>query len=193
MGEDQVQHLELSRDIADIFNRTFKSKLFPLPQHLLTPTKRILSLRDPTQKMSKSHPDAASRILLTDSDADIQKKIKKAVTDGESNISYDAQERPGVSNLLSILAALESAKGDKITPEDMIAKVTREYGNSGSALKSAITETIIGSISPIRKELQRIKSDIGYLEQVEKQGREKAQIRAAKTMEKVRRLTGMSA
>ncbi|TCD64686.1 Tryptophan--tRNA ligase, mitochondrial [Steccherinum ochraceum] len=83
VGEDQKQHLELARDIADTFNRTFKgkSRLFPLPEFVATPTRRVLSLKDPTSKMSKSSPDVQSRILLTDSTAQIKSKIRGAVTD----------------------------------------------------------------------------------------------------------------
>jgi tryptophanyl-tRNA synthetase len=191
VGEDQVQHLELCRDIGDIFNRTFKSKLFPLPQHLLTPTKRVLSLRDPTQKMSKSHPEVASRILLTDSDSEIANKIKRAVTDGEPSLSYDPEKRPGVSNLLSIMAGLQSRRGLAITPQEIAETLNRDQGGKGSALKAAVSETVIQSIRPIRDELQRIKADGGYLDEVERIGREKAQKKAAETMDRVRRLVGL--
>jgi tryptophanyl-tRNA synthetase len=188
-----VQHLELCRDIGDIFNRNFKSKLFPLPQHLLTPTKRVLSLRDPAQKMSKSHPEAASRILLTDSDGDIVNKIKRAVTDGEPMLSFDPEKRPGVSNLLSIMAGLQSMRGTPTDPQEIADMLNRDQGGKGSALKAAVSDTVIQSIRPIREELQRIKVDGGYLDQVEKIGREKARAKAAETMDRVRRIVGLAA
>jgi tryptophanyl-tRNA synthetase len=193
VGEDQVQHLELCRDIGDTFNRNFSAKLFPLPQHLLTPTKRVLSLRDPSQKMSKSHPEAASRILLTDSDSEIANKIKRAVTDGEPMLSFDPVKRPGVSNLLSIVAGLRSRHGSPTTPQEIADTINREQGGKGSALKTAVSETVIESIRPIREQLQRIKADGGYLDEVEKMGREKAQKKAAETMEWVRRIVGTAA
>jgi tryptophanyl-tRNA synthetase len=192
VGEDQVQHLELSRDVGDLFNRTFKSKLFPLPQHIITPTKRILSLRDPSQKMSKSHPDPNSRILLTDTDAQIQSKIRKAVTDDERMISFDPIKRPGVSNLLSIMAALQSSKGSLVSASDIADMLNRDHGGKGSALKASVSESIIESTRPIRDNLQRIKADVGYIIEVEKLGREKAKKKAAETMAKVRKLVGMS-
>ncbi|KAG1736920.1 uncharacterized protein EDB91DRAFT_1141640 [Suillus paluster] len=107
VGDDQQQHIELTRDLADIFNRTFKgtSPLFPLPNYVNTPSKRILSLKDPTSKMSKSSPDVQSRILLTDTATQIQSKIRAAVTDSIQGITYDPKDRPGTSNLLTILAA----------------------------------------------------------------------------------------
>jgi tryptophanyl-tRNA synthetase len=192
VGEDQVQHLELSRDIGNIFNRTFKSKLFPLPQHIITPTKRILSLRDPNQKMSKSHPDPTSRILLTDSDADIQSKIKKAVTDGEPMITFDPEKRPGVSNLLSIMAALGSFQGSTSSPEEIATMLNREHGGKGSALKAAVSDVIVQTMRPIREEFNRIKSDVGYLTEVEGIGREKARRKAGETMVQVRKLVGFT-
>lgn len=193
VGEDQVQHLELSRDIADLFNRNFKSKLFTLPQQVLTPTKRVLSLRDPEQKMSKSSPDPFSRILLTDSDTDIEKKIKRAVTDGEKTISYDPENRPGVSNLLSIMSGLQSTLGNPSGVKEIAEMINREHQGKGSELKSVVTDIVIECIRPIREELQRIKADGAYLDEVEKLGREKAQGRAAETMEKVKRLVGLAA
>ncbi|KAF8319437.1 Nucleotidylyl transferase [Clavulina sp. PMI_390] len=103
VGEDQRQHLELTRDIAQWFNQRYMSQTFALPSTISTPTKRILSLRDPIQKMSKSAKDPKSRILLSDSRDEIARKIRKAVTDSETTISYDPIHRPGISNLLRIL------------------------------------------------------------------------------------------
>ena len=187
-----MQHLELARDLGDMFNRTFGNKLFPLPRHLITPTKRVLSLRDPSQKMSKSHPDPSSRILLTDTDSEIQAKIKKAVTDGESSMAFAPQTRPGVSNLLSIMAALRTSQGTETSPEQVAEMINREHGGRGSALKTAVTDTIIQSVRPIRDRLQRIKADPGYLAEVENLGREKAAQSAGETMAVVRRLVGMA-
>lgn len=215
VGEDQVQHLELSRDIADSYNRSVKKRFFPLPQHLISmfcsykrclsltltmlsaPTKRILSLRDASQKMSKSAPDASSRILLTDSEGEIQKKIRRAVTDGESSLSFDPQSRPGVSNLLSILAALEEQKGNmQRSPDEWAVYLNQTAASSGSGvgavLKEAVTTAIVETLRPIRQQLQQLKADPGHIHSLEALGRERAQSRAQETMKQVRRLSGLS-
>lgn len=193
VGEDQVQHLELSRDLADLFNRTYKNRLFPLPQHVITPSKRVLSLRDPSQKMSKSAPDTNSRILLTDSDRLIEQKIKRAVTDSQPTISFDHELRPGVSNLLSILSA--SDKSQK-TPQEWAIELNQRAsasgGASGRVLKEAVTDAVISVVRPIREEFQRLQADPGHLLALEIMGKEKAQERALKTMQQVRRLVGLS-
>ena len=117
MGDDQTQHLELTRDTAQSYNRLVKQNYFPIPAQLygmlhiishLSPaeSKRISSLRNPDQKMSKSAPDANSRILLTDTPEQIQSKFKRAVTDSEPMLTYDPENRPAVSNLISILSGL---------------------------------------------------------------------------------------
>jgi tryptophanyl-tRNA synthetase len=194
VGEDQVQHLELSRDLADLFNRTYKKRIFPLPQHVITPTKRVLSLRDPTQKMSKSAPDFNSRILLTDSDDLIKQKIKRAVTDGEPTISFDPDSRPGVSNLLSILSALDaSQKSPEEWANELNQRASTAGGATGRIIKEAVTDSIISVIRPIREEFQRLQADPGHLLTLETLGKEKAQERAVKTMQEVRRLVGLSA
>jgi len=194
VGEDQVQHLELSRDLADLFNRTYKKRIFPLPQHVITPTKRVLSLRDPTQKMSKSAPDVNSRILLTDSDDLIKQKIKRAVTDGEPTISFDPHSRPGVSNLLSILSALDaSQKSPEEWANELNQRASTAGGATGRIIKEAVTDSIISVIRPIREEFQRLQADPGHLLTLETLGKEKAQERAVKTMQEVRRLVGLAA
>ena len=182
VGEDQVQHLELSRDLADLFNRTYKSRFFPLPQHLITPTKRVLSLRDPASKMSKSAPDANSRILLTDTPADVHRKVRRAVTDSDVPISYDPATRPGVSNLLSILHALHPGQGDMHALAQSIP--------SALALKNQVTEAVVETLRPIQDNLHRIAQDPAYLDQVERSGREKAEQVAQANMQRVRQLVG---
>lgn len=203
-----MQHLELSRDIAELFNRTYKQKLFPPPQHIISeskliclscgsrpftnvvsvaPTKRVLSLRDPTSKMSKSAPDASSRILITDPPNVVRSKVKRAVTDSETEISYDPEKRPGVSNLLGIASALMG----RDDPTTLAEELNREGGGAGT-LKAAVSDAIIESLRPIQDRLQRIQSEPAYLAEVEKKGRERAREKAIPTMEKVRRLVGLS-
>ncbi|KAG8737961.1 Tryptophan--tRNA ligase, mitochondrial, partial [Ceratobasidium sp. 428] len=144
VGEDQQQHLELSRDLADLFNRTHKETVFPLPQCIITPTKRILSLRDPTQKMSKSSPNPASRILLTDPAETIEKKVRSAVTDSERGVTFDLTARPGVANLLTILDACKTlvgspGDGDGETSDTRL-RTLAETLSSHAELKRAVVD-----------------------------------------------------
>ncbi|KAH9814140.1 Aminoacyl-tRNA synthetase [Melampsora americana] len=104
VGEDQEQHIELTRMIAKSFNKHVRAKIFPIPRPMFAPQARILNLRNPEMKMSKSHPSPTSRILITDTPTMIQSKIQSAVTDSISQIKYDRVQRPGVSNLLDIYA-----------------------------------------------------------------------------------------
>ncbi|SJX63496.1 probable MSW1-tryptophanyl-tRNA synthetase, mitochondrial [Sporisorium reilianum f. sp. reilianum] len=199
VGEDQIQHLELSRDLADVYNRRFSKRFFPLPQHIITPTKRVLSLRDPASKMSKSAPDVNSRILITDTPAQAASKIKKAVTDAERSLAYDTVARPGVSNLLSILAALKTGSGSggevhrspQEWAEQLNAEIAASGASSGQHLKATLTEAIVETLRPIQVELEKLRQDPGYLQQMEQLGREKAQTVARRTMAQVRKSVGL--
>jgi tryptophanyl-tRNA synthetase len=187
VGEDQTQHLELSRTIAEMFNRTFEP-IFPLPQTRIVPSKRILSLRDPSQKMSKSSPDAKSRIGLTDTPGEISKKIKSAVTDSDLVISYDPATRPGLSNLLMIWSALD----EQGRSPEVLAGMVREQGWGMGKLKAELEGVIVQRIEPGRKEYLRIQADIGYLREVAQKGRDAAREVASKTMSQVRHVVGLS-
>ncbi|KAF9264084.1 Nucleotidylyl transferase [Marasmius fiardii PR-910] len=186
VGEDQTQHLELTRDLADQFNRTFKGshRMFPLPTQLNSPSKRILSLRDPTSKMSKSAPDPSSRILLTDSSSEIASKIRVAVTDSIAGITYDPVNRPGTANLLNILAA---AKG-----EDVHETAKGYESENHGVLKRDVTGALEEMLRGPREEFERLKSERGYLEEVARAGREKAMGKAEETMKEVRRRIGLA-
>ncbi|SAM82687.1 probable MSW1-tryptophanyl-tRNA synthetase, mitochondrial [Ustilago bromivora] len=202
VGEDQIQHLELSRDLADVYNRKCSNKFFPLPAHINTPTKRVLSLRDPTNKMSKSAPDVNSRILITDTPEQVERKIKKAVTDAESTLAYSPENRPGVSNLLSILAALKPADssnpktegGEEGGPSEWAARLNAEIeatgASSGQHLKATLTEVVVETLRPIQVKLEKLRNDPGYLQQMEQLGKEKAQTVAQRTMAQVRKSVG---
>ena len=120
VGHDQAQHLEFAREVATGFNHAFGQEILVPPETLISPAKRIMSLTEPTTKMSKSHSNPESRILLTDSDSEIQSKIKSAVTDSDYSISYDPEKRPGISNLIDILY--------HCSPED-------QYSESGGTRK----------------------------------------------------------
>lgn len=184
VGEDQQQHLELSRDLADTFNRTYKRTLFSMPQHVITTSKRVLSLKDPTSKMSKSAPDANSRILLTDDYPQIRAKIRGAVTDSIQGITYDPEARPGASNLLTILAGC--------TDEDVHAVAKKYEAKGHGQLKADVSEAVEALLQGPRGELRRLQQEQGYLDSVAEQGLEKAKSVSHATLAQVRRLVGLS-
>jgi len=142
VGDDQTQHLELTRDLAERFNARF-GEVFPIPDRI-TPEigARVMSLQSPTDKMSKSDPSPKSRILLTDSTDEITKKIKSAVTDTGTEVTFDWENKPGVSNLLEMFSYFSGRPID-----DLVA----EYHTSGyGTFKLAVAEAVSGGIAPIR-------------------------------------------
>lgn len=143
VGDDQAQHLELTRDIAERFNARFGEE-FPLPERI-TPEigARVMSLTDPTAKMSKSDPSPRSRILLNDKPEDILKKVKSAVTDTGSEVAYDWDEKPGISNLLELFSFFSGRT---------ISDLADEYGPAGyGVFKAAVGESIVEGLRPIQE------------------------------------------
>lgn len=167
VGEDQKQHLELARDIAGAFNRAYNEDFFPLPEPLIMPTAaRIMSLRDGTKKMSKSDPSDYSRITLTDDADAIAQKIRKAQTDTIEGISYDAENRPSVANLLTIYAALSDS-----TPQ----KIAEQFaGAQNSAFKTALADLAVAKLSPITARMRELMADTPMLDAILKRGAEAA-------------------
>jgi tryptophanyl-tRNA synthetase len=137
--------------------------------------------------MSKSHPSVQSRILVTDSPKDILSKLKSAVTDSESSISFDPELRPGVANLLTIWSALDSAGR---TPEQLAEEANREGWGMGK-LKAAVGEVVVEGMKDVRSEYERVRQDHGYLSEVAKKGRMTAAGRATETMDEVRKVIGL--
>ena len=161
VGEDQKQHLELTRDIALKFNNDFNKEVFPLPEPIIMKkAARIMSLRDASKKMSKSDTSDFSRISLTDSDDEIEKKIKKAKTDAlpipDSNRSLE--DMPEAKNLLTIFSACEE--------EDFEKTFDKFKGKNFSELKKDLTEVLINKIGPIRDEMKKLNNDKKYLIQI---------------------------
>ncbi|KAJ7611760.1 tryptophanyl-tRNA synthetase [Roridomyces roridus] len=186
VGEDQRQHLELCRDLAESFNNTYKGRqpMFPIPTSLITPAKRILSLKDPSSKMSKSAANPDSRILLTDTPDEISRKVRAAVTDSiATGITYDPVERPGTSNLLTILAACAD--------EDITLVAERFSGKSHGDLKREVTEAVNGLFERPRAEFERLKQDPGHLDIVARNGASKARTLSAQTMHQLRWRIGL--
>ncbi|KAI5997248.1 hypothetical protein F5J12DRAFT_339576 [Pisolithus orientalis] len=186
VGEDQQQHIELTRDLAEIFNRTFKGQkpLFPLPIYVNAPSKRILSLRDPTSKMSKSSPDTASRILLSDAASQIKSKIRAAVTDSIPGITYDPVSRPGTSNLLTILAACTGSNAQDIAG----IYTSKGHGQLKNDVADAVEELLKGP----RSEFERIRHEKAFLDEVARKGASKAIVYSGATMEDVKRRIGLA-
>ncbi|KAI9246288.1 tryptophanyl-tRNA synthetase [Phascolomyces articulosus] len=185
VGQDQLQHLELARDTAKLFNKTFKKDVFPKPIAITPPeTQRVMSLRQPTAKMSKSDPSDLSRINLSDTPEVIQNKIRRATTDSLGSISYDKKERPGVSNLLTIYSTMRD-----ITVEEAVKEF--EGIESTKQFKEQVADAVIEHISPIQAELLRLQADQGYVRQVLDEGAAKAAEVAHKNMEEVYKVVGL--
>ncbi|MES2960880.1 MAG: tryptophan--tRNA ligase [Pseudomonadota bacterium] len=183
VGEDQKQHLELTRDLAGAFNRRYNQEYFKLPEPMiLKAVKRIMSLQDGTKKMSKSDESDLSRINLEDSADVILKKVKKAKTDSLPTIAFD-ENRPEIYNLLNIFAA---ASGK--SPEDL----AKEYETAGNGkFKTDLAESLIEKLRPIQENLARFKQDLSYIKQVLEDGKNQAQEIAVKTRKEVFEIVGL--
>jgi|TARA_B100000085_G_scaffold55366_2_gene48466 tryptophanyl-tRNA synthetase len=187
VGEDQKQHLELTRDIALKFNNDFNKEVFPLPEPIIMKkAARIMSLRDASKKMSKSDTSDFSRISLTDSNEEIEKKIKKAKTDAlpipDSNRSLE--DMPEAKNLLTIFSACEE--------EDFEKTFDKFKGKNFSELKRDLTEVLINKIGPIRDEMKKLNNDKKYLIQILNRGSQKAQKISTKVLKEVYEVTGLT-
>ncbi len=184
VGEDQKQHLELTRDLAGAFNRRYGVEYFKLPEPMiLKAVKRIMSLQDGLKKMSKSDESDLSRINLDDSAEVILKKVKKAKTDSLPTINFD-ESRPEIYNLLNIFSA---ASGK--TPEALAA----EYETAGNGkFKNDLAESLIEKLRPIQENLARFKQDQSYIRQVLDDGKNQASEIALKTRNEVFEIVGLS-
>jgi len=194
VGEDQKQHLELTRDIAQKFNNDFSESIsdrgfgetfFPLPEPLIQgPATRVMSLRDGSKKMSKSDPSDYSRINLTDDADTIAQKIRKAKTDPEPLPSDEKgfSGRPEAENLVAIYAALTGR-----TPADVL----NEYGGAQfSAFKAALVDVAVSKLAPIADEMRRLVADPGYIDSVLMDGADRARSIASETMSAVKDIIG---
>lgn len=183
VGADQKQHVELTRDIAVRFNGVY-SDTFVLPEPFIPKLgARIMSLDDPSSKMSKSVPDGC--INLMDQPEVIMKKFKRAVTDCETAVKFDQANKPGISNLLTIYCAVTGKTMDEAEAEFA--------GQGYGVFKPAVGEAVVELFRPIREEADRIMKDKAYLEGVYKTGAQRAQYLANKTLSKVQRKIGFVA
>ncbi len=188
VGEDQKQHLELTRDIAARLNFQFGSENKPIlkvPEPLIRKAgARVMSLTDGTKKMSKSDPSDQSRIDLIDDPAAITKKIKRAKTDPERGLEFDNPERPECNNLLGLYQLLSNQSKAAVAAE------CREMG--WGQFKPLLAETAVEALAPIQEKYKGLMSDRTYLQQVLTNGKEKAQAVAAPTLAKVKAAMGFT-
>jgi tryptophanyl-tRNA synthetase len=183
VGDDQRQHLELTRDVANRFNHRY-GETFVVPESAVpSVAARVMDLQEPTRKMSKSVSSPLGTVLVLDSPEEIDRKVRKAVTDTETEVRYDPVHKPGVSNLLELLAA--STGGD---PAELAAK----YPNYGS-LKADVAEALVELLRPARERLAELQTQRDYVESVLVEGASKARELAGPTLDRAMRAAGLLA
>ena len=184
VGEDQLQHIELTNDIIASFNHKYNSEVFAKIEPLImAETKRIMSLRDGTKKMSKSEISDMSRINLSDSDDLIKKKISKAKTDNIADFTTELDNRPEIRNLLGLFAAFSGEK---------MAVIQERYNHLGfQKFKHDLSDAIIAKINPISQKIYNYYADKSYLDTILKKGAKKAEEAADKKIHQVKQIMGM--
>ena len=183
VGEDQRQHVEITRNIAQRFNGIY-GDVFTMPEaYIPKVAARVMSLSEPEKKMSKSSPNENTFVLVMDKPEAIMRKFKRAITDSEGGI-YRSPEKPGVTNLIEIYSAVTG-----MTPE----AVENEFNGKGyGVFKPAVGEAVVEALRPIREETERLLGDKGYLETLYRQGAEKAAALANRTLRKVHKKVGFA-
>jgi len=184
VGKDQMQHLEITRDIAERFNNIY-GDIFTIPEAYIGKSgARIMSLAEPTKKMSKSDENANATIMLLDDKDTIIRKFKRAVTDSDTEVRYDTEAKPGISNLMDILSAVTGKSLDDIQAEF----AGKGYGD----FKTAVGEAVADELAPLQAEYERLLKDKAYIEGCIKQNDEKAAYFANKTLRKVMKKVGLT-
>ena len=182
VGIDQKQHLELARDLANRFNNRY-SPTFKVPEpYIQKAGARVMSLQEPTKKMSKSDENENAYILLIDDEDTIRRKIKRSVTDSVGIVQY-SDEQPGIKNLLNIYSKLSDKSIDEI--------VTMYEGKGYGDFKADVAEVIVEALRPIRERYEEILKDKEYLESVYAKGAQRAEAQARKTLRKVYKKVGL--
>jgi len=182
VGGDQKQHVELTRDIAVRFNGIY-GDVFKLPEPYIPEVgARIMDLQTPTNKMSKSEIDTGGCILILDKPEDIMRSFKRAVTDSETSVRFDKENKPGVSNLMQIYSVCSGKNFEEIE---------NEFAGQGyGAFKPIVGEAVVELLRPIREEATKLLGDKAYLESIFKAGAEKASYTANRTLRKVYKKIG---
>ncbi len=181
VGDDQRQHLELTRTLAARFNNRYGPTFVVPAPAVPTLAARVMDLQEPTRKMSKSVSSPLGTVLVLDSPDEIDRKVRKAVTDTETEVRYDPEHKPGVSNLLELLAA--STGGDPAT-------LATGYGNYGS-LKADVSEALAELLRPVRERLVELHAQRDYVESVLAEGAAKAREVAGPTLDRAMRAVGL--
>lgn len=183
VGQDQQQHLEITRDIAERFNKLY-GKTFTIPEgYYGKASAKIMGLQDPTAKMSKSATNPNDVILLEDEPDAIIKKFKKAVTDSENKVRFDPENKPGVSNLMQIYSSITGLKMEEIE---------KEFENSGYGdFKTKVAETVVAKLEPIQKKYKELLENKEYLEKIYTEGANRARKLASKTLDEVKERIGI--
>ena len=183
VGEDQKQHLEITRDIAERFNKLY-GDTFKVPEPYIPKAgARIMGLQDPASKMSKSSTIPNDTILLVDTPEEIMKKVKKAVTDSEGIVKYDVENKPGVSNLMTIYSVIKNISLDE---------VEKQFEGKGyGEFKTIVGEAIVKELEPFHKKYNELMNDKIYLEKIYTEGSRKASEKARKTLNLVYNKVGL--
>ena len=181
VGEDQRQHLELTRDIAQRFNGIY-GDVFKVPDaYIGTVGARVMALQEPTKKMSKSDENQNNIITLMDDPKVIMNKMKRAMTDSDTEVRF-AEEKPGISNLLSIYCAVTGKT---------IAESEKEFAGVGyGTFKTAVGEAVVAELEPVQKRVKELEANKDYLDAIIKSGAEKASRLADRTLTKVQKKVG---
>lgn len=181
VGEDQRQHLEITRDIAGRFNSIY-GDTFKIPEAYIGKVgARVMALQDPTKKMSKSDENKNNTIALMDEPAVIMNKVKRAVTDSDNEVRYD-ESKPGISNLLNIYCACTGKT---------VAEAEKEFAGSGyGVFKNAVGEAVVANLEPIQQKVRDLEKNKDYLDEIIKDGAERASRLAERTLTKVQKRVG---
>lgn len=184
VGDDQKQHLELTRNLAERFNFRY-SPTFTVPEPFIPPVgARVMSLQEPTKKMSKSDKNEKATLFISDSDDAIRMKIKRAVTDSGTDIRFDEKNRPGVANLMTLYSTATGKSN---------AEIEREFEGLGYAeFKEAAAEAMVGFMRPMRERFLDLRSDTTMLNALLAKGAETARNRARRTLRKVYKKVGFA-
>jgi tryptophanyl-tRNA synthetase len=177
IGDDQKQHLELARDLAERFNNRY-GETFKVPEGRFPATGgRIMDLQDPKRKMSTTDGHPQGTVLMTDPPETIRKKLKSAVTDSGSDVRYDPKDKPGISNLLELMS---------IATGEGIPELEARYGGGGyGPFKTEVAEAVVALLDPIRSRYEELRSDPGELKRLLGQGADEARETSAPTLEQM--------
>ena len=182
VGDDQKQHLELARDVAQRFNNLY-GNVFTIPEPMIQPVgARIMGLQDPAAKMSKSDDAQTNAVYLLDEPAVIERKLKRAVTDMGNEVRYAPEEKPGVANLMSILSA---------TTGQSFEQISAQYSGQGyGKFKQAVADAVVECLKPVQARYKEIREDVPGLQRVLKDAAQRASAKADVTLGQVHQVLG---